>query len=58
MAHIKTKKSLLKKIVKSGKSLKVNSDGASPIVLDNGLGKTKLTPGDGGGSNLGTSKVF
>lgn len=60
----KTKKALLKKIMKSGKSLKGNPlKGASPFPMDNGLGNMPPSPsGDvitgGGGSNLGTNGVF
>ena len=48
------KKNVLKKILKSNK-------GASPLPLDNGLGKTPLvesTIGSGGGSNLGKNGIF
>lgn len=50
-----SKKALLKKIIKGKKT------GKSPIKLDNGLGNIPLTGGNmtsGGGSNLGTKRVF
>ena len=54
------KKALLKKII-TGKKIGKSPTGASPIKMDNGLGKTPLAKnaiGSGGGSNLGTNGIF
>jgi hypothetical protein len=55
MQNKNAKKAMLKNILKG------KGEGKSPIKMDNGLGKTPLgsnTVADGGGSNLGTKKVF
>jgi hypothetical protein len=55
-----SKKALLKKIIK-GKKVGKSPTGASPIKMDNGLGKLPLKSSDiggGGGSNLGTNGIF
>lgn len=57
-ANAGRKHALLKKMVKGQKLPHTGLKAIMPIPpQDNGLGKPRI-PGDGGGSNLGTSGVF
>lgn len=61
---MQTKKTLLKKMVKGARKIpKTTPQGISPVKTDNGLGNRPAgASGDkvtgGGGSNLGTARVF
>ena len=61
--NLGSKRAILRKMVRGKVIPPVKDNGASPFLLDNGLGRVPASgivknPGDGGGSNLGTSGVF